>query len=216
MGKLGSMLAVAGLLAAPQWAAASTVFFSPDSATATNTNATGGPENLVDLTGISSTPVTLANIGTISHSDAVGGELWRGELGALPITLTFEFLSPQAIRYVGMWQGYSEREGTGDFDLRFWDGSNGTGNEIGAVYSDALDTDAVGFGGISLFGRSFDVGLREDVLSMTMQINSNAVPFLPWVHLGEVMVAVPEPSTYISLFGLAMCGLYVQRRRRKS
>ena len=209
------------IVGAPGMVEASPIFFSPDSAAASNTNATGTATNLIDGTGLPVTPGTLANIGSIAHSDGITLEVWRGDLSAIPITLTFDFVSPTDISLVGLWQGFGDREGTGNFQLRFWDGAGGMGSEIGSVYSDELDPDATydgmstGSNQISLFGRAFDVGQRDDVSSMTMLITSIAVPFSPFVHLGEVKVAVPEPSTYVALFGLAITGLCFRQRRKR-
>jgi hypothetical protein len=226
MNKLITALAFVGLLSAPQLVGAST-FYSPNSAAATNTNASGTVADLINGDGMPVTPVTLYNIGTIAHSSAVDGELWRGDWShtdPTPIKLTFDFSMPQQISYVGLWQGFGDREGTGAFELRFWDGANGTGTEIGAVFSNQLDPDVTYDGmslysdQISLFGRAFNVGLRNGVTSFTLDINDNAVHFSPFVHLGEVMVAVPEPSTYASLMALGLGGLYIRRRqcRKKS
>ena len=195
------------------------IFFSPDSATATNTsNSAFSPTHLINLSGISSTPVTLSNIGSILHNDGVSAEVWRGAASALAITLTFDFNTAQEIDYVGLWQGVDHSQGVRDFNLRFWDGSAGTGNQIGGVFSDVLDTGAGGVGSIPLHGRSFDVGTRSGVNSFTMEITSIALP-ISTVHLGEVMVttnAVPEPSSLflLLLVGGTCCSLRLRHAKR--
>ena len=190
--------------------------------TSTNTNHTSPlivvPGNLIDQSGLSSTPVTLANIGSVLHSDGVATDIWRGHSSALPITLTFDFASTQTIDYVGMWQGFGDREGTGGFTLSFWDGVGGLGTQVGSDFTDFLDPIASTV--IPLNGRSFDVGTRAGVRSFTMEITSIADFFNPFVHLGEVMVAtnnmqaVPEPSTIAIWSLLGLVGAGVQRRRR--
>ena len=169
-------------------------FVSPDNASATNTNLAGAaPEHLIDRSGIGAVTVTLDNIGSILHGDSgpqgEKSEVWRGSSNALPITLTFDFDSPRRIDYVGLWQALSLREGTGAFNLRFWDGPGGSGNQIGGTFMEVLDTGAGGDNSILINGRAFDVGLRAAVNSVTMEITSVAHEVFPNVHLGEVMVA---------------------------
>ncbi len=238
MVRIGSLCALAGwvLLACPPVAYGST-FFSPDSVTASRSDnpkpggGVFGPDPLIDRSGLTpSGSVTLHNIGSMNHidmvmhSDAMSGELWRARTDlppGFPVTLTFEFVNPQDLMYVGMWQGYSQREGVGNFELRFFDMPNAMGTQIGGVYTNFLDdpnlvvADPSADDNLSLAGRAFNVGLRSGVRSMRMDIKDVAVPFGPFVHLGEVMVAVPEPSTYLSMFGLSLCGVYFWRRRRR-
>ena len=218
------LLIAVAVVAVPTPASAVVTFFSPDTATATNTNLAGtSPTNLINRSGLSSTPVTLDNIGTTLHLDALnlGNDglkiLWRGSAAALPITFTFDFNTSQRIGFVGLWQGYSVDQGVGNFDLTFWDGPSGTGNAIGSVYSDVLDTGAGG--SIPLNGRAFDVGTRLGVESITMDILSIALPLNVHVHFGEFMVAaapVPVPSSFALLVGaLTLCGYAVSRNGRK-
>lgn len=173
------LLAMVVVTASKLVSAAPITFFSPDSATATNTNlGIASPTHLINLSGLSSIPVTLDNIGTILHSeDDFAG--WRGGATALPITLTFDFNSSQRIDYIGLWQWTQSREGTRDFQLTFWDGPSGTGNQIGSLYSAILDTGAGGDNSIPLNGRAFDVGIRTGVDSVTMeQWVSSPLPIL--------------------------------------
>ena len=211
------LLIAVAVVAVPTPASAVVTFFSPDTATATNTNLAGtSPTNLINRSGLSSTPVTLDNIGTILHSDGTD-EIWRGSAAALPITFTFDFNTSQQIDFVGLWQGYSVDQGVGNFNLTFWDGPSGTGNAIGSVYSDVLDTGAGG--SIAVNGRAFGVGTRLGVDSITMDILSIALPLNVHVHFGEFMVAaapVPVPSSFALLVGaLTLCGYAVSRNGRK-
>ena len=211
------LLIAVAVVAVPTPASAVVTFFSPDTATATNTNLAGtSPTNLINRSGLSSTPVTLDNIGTILHSDGTD-EIWRGSAGALPITFTFDFNTSQRIDFVGLWQGYGVDQGVGNFNLTFWDGPSGTGNAIGIVYSDVLDTGAGGT--IAVNGRAFDVGTRLGVDSITMDILSIALPLNVHVHFGEFMVAaapVPVPPSFALLVGaLTLCGYAVSRNGRK-
>lgn len=193
---------------------ASVLFYSPNTASATNTNLAGtSPENLIDGSGLSSTPITLDNIGTISHSAGPNDTIWRGSTTTppLPVVLTFGFNSAQTIQYVGFWQGIQLREGINAYTLTFFDGVNGTGNVIGSSFSGGLYFGNGSPNSISLLGTAVDVGERVNVRSFTMQIDSYAVPLNPHVHFGEVMVAVPEPSTTFLFLGTA--GLLALRRR---
>lgn len=197
---------------------AGVIFYSPDSATASNTNHSSfSPSHLIDGSGLSSSSVTLSNIGTINHNDGQNAEIWRGAAAALPITLTFNFVNPQQLQYVGLWQGVDFDQGVRDFTLRFFDNQGASGSQIGGAFSSVLDTGSGGQGSISLAGRSFDVGPRNAVESFTMEITSVAVP-LSTVHLGEVMVAssaaVPEPST-CAFLGLGAFGIMCARYRRR-
>jgi len=213
MKKLTVALITMAVIAIPQTASAS-IFFSPDSASATNTNIPGGGvDNLINLTGLSSPVVTLDNIETVLHSDGINEHIWRGSSTALPITLTFNFNSSQRIDYIGLWQGGDNREGTRDFNLTFWDGPNGSGTQIGSIYADVLDTGLGGNNSIPLHGRVFDIGTRSEVRSITMEIVSVAHLVNPHVHLGEFMVAdaanvldIPEPSSSATLLlGAVLC-----------
>lgn len=215
MSRFGTVLAILGLLVAPQMVSASPVFFSPDAAAATSDASTppNGPDRLIDTSGLSSTPVTLANIGTISHESAGASSLWRGDSSDIPITLTFDFVSATDLKYVGLWQGFRLREGVKDFDLRFYDGASGTGSQIGGIFSGVLDDGSVT--PYDMLGKAFDVGLRSGVRSFTMDIVTVANDLNGFVHLGEVMVAVPEPSTYAGLIGLTLGGLFIRRRQQQ-
>ena len=199
--------------------ASSVDFFSPDSVTSTNTDqpvASVLVTNLIDGSGLSAAPVTLDNIGTVFHSNAVATDLWRGSSNAMPITITFNFDIAQALGYVGLWQSFDNREGVGAFTLSFFDEANGAGNQVGGAFAGILDDVNGGPNSISLAGRAFDVGTRAGVRSVTMEITSIAVPGNPFVHMGEFMVApaaVPVPPALLMLTsGLAALGF---SRRRK-
>lgn len=165
-------------------------FFSPDAASASNSDLEGsGSDRLIDRSGLPDAAITRSNITTVFHSDGQSGDGWRGSTTALPITLTFDFDAPQSVRYVGLWQTFSVREGVRDFTLRFWDGSAGSGNQIGTGYTGVLDTGLRGDNSILMNGRTFDVGDRRSVRSVTMEVTSVAQEINPHVHLGEFMVA---------------------------
>ncbi len=198
---------------------ADVVFVSPDAVSASNTNhpLPVKPENLIDRSGLGAGNINVANIGTFAHSDGIAADLWRGSSSALPITLTFEFNNARQVGYVGLWQALDLREGTRDFELAFFDGAGGTGNQIGDVYSGTLDTGIGGDNSLSLDGRAFFVGKRDDVSSFTMTITSVAHQVNPHVHLGEVMVAaVPEPGSCFVLAFSTIAFLSCRRRRRHS
>jgi hypothetical protein len=125
-------------------------------------------------------------------SNGIHTDGWRGDSGALPITLTFDFAGLVDVEYVGLWQYFSDREGTADFSLVFFDGAGGTGNAIGGAFNAFLDPVGIAQGNIPLNRRSFDVGLRSGVQSITMQINSIAREVNPFVHLGEFMVGATQ------------------------
>jgi PEP-CTERM motif len=210
---LAPMLAAA-LFTAP---ASAITFFSPDSALASSTS-TFPVSQLVDQSGLSTTPVTLDNIGSVAHSNGIALDLWRGNAAAMPIELTFNFASSVDIAVVGLWQGFDNREGVAAFTLTFWTGPGGSGQTVGTDFDAILDSVDVGFGNVSLLGRSFVVGTRQDVSSMVMKITSIAQPLNPFVHLGEVMVAsaVPEPATF-GLMSIGFVGAcWAARRRRAS
>jgi PEP-CTERM motif len=204
----------AALFSAP---ATAVTFFSPDLALASSTS-TFPVSQLIDQSGLNATPVTLDNIGGVAHSNGIASDLWRGNAAAIPIELTFDFGSSVDIAVVGLWQGFDNREGVAAFTLTFWTGPTGSGQMVGTNFDAILDSEDVGFGNVSLLGRSFVVGTRQDVSSMVMKITSIAQPLNPFVHLGEVMVAsaVPEPAT----FGLMSIGIvgacWAARRRRAS
>jgi len=220
--RLLSVLAFAALPACLSPAAhGSVVFFSPTAVTATNTSVPTATAiaagNLIDLSGLSNPVVTLANIGSVVHSDGVPTDGWRGDESALPITLTFDFAGLVDVEYVGLWQYFSDREGTAGFSLTFFDGAAGTGNAIGGVYNAILDPVGIAQGTIPLNGRSFDVGLRSGVQSIAMQINTIAREVNPFVHLGEFMVGatpIPEPDTAAMMaLALTLAGTAFTRRR---
>lgn len=188
-------------------------FFSPDSVNASNTSEPGtvsaSPNNLINGSGIDVGNITLDNISSVSHAP-VGGTAWRGSSSAMPITINFNFNSVQTIGYIGLWQAWHVREGTGDFNLRFFDGLNGVGNQIGTTFYDSLYVGDGSIDSISLAGQAFNVGERVGVKSISMQITSIAVPANPYVHLGEFMVAtsVSEPGQWgILLIGMLLLGI---------
>lgn len=194
-------------------------FFSPDAVIASNTSKPTGENvhenNLIDGSGLSSEVITIDNIDSVLHSNGVPDDIWRGSTSALPISLTFSFNEAQRIDYVGLWQGFQNREGTGDFSLTFFEGINGTGNVIGDnFYAELSDVNGAR-DSISLAGNAFDVDSRIGVRSMTMTITSVAVTGNPFVHLGEVMVAtdIPEPSS-VMLFLFGAVFIYAGSKRR--
>lgn len=209
------------LLTTLSWACpltAGVIFFSPNMVQSTDESLHHEAVNTINQSGITS-PVTLTNIGTIFHTDGGPDVLWRGDSDILPLTLTFDFISPTQIDYVGLWQGTDHSQGVRDFNLTFYDGAAGTGGQIGSLYSSVLDTGAGGFDSIPLYGRAFEVGRRSGVRSIEMQITSRAVEYNHYVHLGEFMVAnVPEPSSFVILVcGAVVCGRKpLLRRFRKS
>ncbi|MCA9066054.1 MAG: hypothetical protein KDA96_23460 [Planctomycetaceae bacterium] len=197
-------------------ATADVIFFSPDSVVASNESTFHEGFNTINRSGISG-PVTLANIGTVFHTDGGASVLWRGDFNLAPLTLVYSFASPRRIDYAGLWQGAAQSQGVDDFNLSFFDATEGMGNQIGGVYSGILDTDAVGWNNIPLNGRAFSVGPRFGVMSIKMEITSRAVDYNHFVHLGEFMAAsVPEPPKSAFVVPLALaCWIQTFLRREK-
>ncbi len=144
------------------------------------------------------------------HSGGGGTSWWTTAVGSTPVTLTFDFNSPQQIGAVGIWDYASYSPS--DWNIKLFSGSNGTGTALldqdfsltpnssnnVSVFNGIDLADTAGVSSVVLTARndgSYGSGLSEVYFSNT-----------------TISAPVPEPSS-AALLGLGGLALILRRRK---
>jgi hypothetical protein len=135
-----------------------------------------------------------------------------------PITITLDFVNPISLDTFYVWNHTNNNgpgapaNGMGNFSLTFFSGPNGTGSQIGSVFSDsaAAAPTATGLYAAEVFGLG---AVYADVRSINLVVTSKVGGVTTgWFAVREIgFNQIPEPASAL-LGGLGL--LTLLRRRR--